>query len=83
MAARRAANWIYIYIYIYIYETCAWTPNNVFGAVNVVESLSCKFEVGLGTAHTFLHGSMYKSMLMLVVFLCLLPGFCTTLRQDR
>ena len=70
-------------MYTYIYETCAWTPNTVFGAVTVVESLSCKFEVGLGRAHTFLHGSMCKSMLMLVVFLCLLPDSCTTLRQDR
>ena len=27
-------------IYIYIYETCAWTPNNVFLSMIVVESLS-------------------------------------------
>ena len=26
------------------YETCAWTPNNVFGALMVVESLLCNFK---------------------------------------
>ena len=25
------------YIHIYIYETCAWTPNNVFLAIIVME----------------------------------------------
>ena len=35
------------YIYIYIYETCAWTPNNVFLSMIVVESLSCKLEWSL------------------------------------
>ena len=39
--------YIYIYIYIYIYETCAWTPNNVFLSMVVVESLSSKLEWGL------------------------------------
>ena len=29
------------------YETCAWTPNNVFLSMIVVESLSCKLEWGL------------------------------------
>ena len=29
---------------IYIYEACAWTPNNVFLSMIVVESLSCKLE---------------------------------------
>ena len=33
-----------MYIYIYIYETCAWTPNNVFWALMVVESLLCNFK---------------------------------------
>ena len=28
-------------------ETCAWTPNNVFLSMIVVESLSCKLEWGL------------------------------------
>ena len=36
--------YLYIYIYIYIYETCAWTPNNVFLSMIVVESLSSKLE---------------------------------------
>ena len=41
---------VYIYIYIriykikYIYDTCAWTPNNVFLSMVVVESLSSKLE---------------------------------------
>ena len=48
-----------IYIYIYIYETRAWTPNNVFLSMIVVESLSAPgdqqswnpvyWQLGLGT----------------------------------
>ena len=35
---------LYINICIYIYETCAWTTNNVFLALMVVESLLCNFK---------------------------------------
>ena len=40
-----------LYIYIYIGETCAWTPNNVFLSMIVVESLSCQFKLGFGEFH--------------------------------
>ena len=41
------------YIYIYIYEICAWTPNNVFLSMFVVESLSSKLEWDLAQVLCF------------------------------
>ena len=38
-------------VHLFIYETCAWTPNNVFSSMIVVESLSRQFDGAGGGAY--------------------------------
>ena len=38
---------ISVYMYIYIHEICAWTPNDVFWALMVVEQWLCNSSVNL------------------------------------